>query len=157
MSYEELRLDRQYCFRFYTLSRLITKHYQPHLSRLGITYPQYLVLMVLWEQDDMAVNEIARRLVLETNTVTPLLQRMEKQKILVRRADRNDRRRVIVSLTPHGRELMEQARGIPSAMATLLSDEARQALLDDEKMARSVLDRMIEDLKADPTEPAHTL
>lgn len=93
-----LLLSNQFCFRFYTVSRLITKHYQPYLSRLGITYPQYLVLLVLWEQDNQPVNDIAKRLVLETNTITPLLQRMEKQKILVRRKDKEDQRRVIVSL-----------------------------------------------------------
>ena len=73
----ELQLDNQICFRLYTAARLITQAYTPMLNELGITYPQYLVLMVLWEQDSQPVNDIAHRLLLETNTVTPLLQRME--------------------------------------------------------------------------------
>ena len=72
--HEELRLDKQICFRLYTAARLITQAYTPMLNELGITYPQYLVLMVLWEQDSQPVNDIAHRLLLETNTVTPLLQ-----------------------------------------------------------------------------------
>ena len=72
----ELQLDNQICFRLYTAARLITQAYTPMLSTLGITYPQYLVLMVLWEKDNQPVNDIAHRLMLETNTVTPLLQRM---------------------------------------------------------------------------------
>ena len=74
MANDALLLDNQFCFRFYTVSRLIVKHYQPYLTKLGITYPQYLVLLVLWEQNDMPVNDIAKRLYLETNTVTPILQ-----------------------------------------------------------------------------------
>ena len=83
--HEELRLDKQICFRLYTAARLITQAYTPMLNELGITYPQYLVLMVLWEQDSQPVNDIAHRLLLETNTVTPLLQRMEKLGIVVRK------------------------------------------------------------------------
>ena len=73
--YEQLKLENQLCFRFYTISRLITQAYRPLLSRLGVTYPQYLVLLVLWEKDGQPVNDIAKHLCLETNTVTPLLKR----------------------------------------------------------------------------------
>ncbi|MCR4764946.1 MAG: MarR family transcriptional regulator, partial [Bacteroidaceae bacterium] len=79
MMHKELLLDNQICFRLYTASRLVTQAYTPILKQLDITYPQYLVLMVLWEKDGLPVNEIAHRLLLETNTVTPLLQRMEAQ------------------------------------------------------------------------------
>ena len=81
----ELQLDNQICFRLYTAARLITQAYTPMLTELGITYPQYLVLMVLWEKDCQPVNDIAHRLLLETNTVTPLLQRMEKLGIVIRK------------------------------------------------------------------------
>lgn len=101
--HEELRLDNQICFRLYTASRLITQAYTPMLIELGITYPQYLVLMVLWEKDAQPVNEIAHRLLLETNTVTPLLQRMEKQGIIIRKRGKEDKRQQIVSLTEKGR------------------------------------------------------
>lgn len=105
----ELLLENQICFRLYSASRLITQAYTPMLTELGITYPQYLVLMVLWEEDCQPVNDIARRLLLETNTVTPLLQRMEKQELVIRKKGEQDKRQQIVSLTVKGRELEEQA------------------------------------------------
>ena len=83
--HDELKLDNQICFRLYSASRLITQAYTPMLTALGITYPQYLVLMVLWEKDNQPVNDIAHRLILETNTVTPLIQRMEKQGLITRK------------------------------------------------------------------------
>lgn len=145
MIYDNLKLENQLCFRFYTVSRLITKHYQPHLAKLGITYPQYLVLMVLWEQDNQPVNDIAKRLALETNTITPLLQRMEAQKILVRRQDKTDKRKVIVSLTPHGQEMMEQAKDIPLAMGERFSDRT-MGYFGPESNLRQILDEIIRDL-----------
>ena len=113
----ELQLDNQICFRLYTATRLVTQAYTPMLTELGITYPQYLVLMVLWEQDSQPVNDIAHRLLLETNTVTPLLQRMEKQGLLIRQRGREDKRQQIVSLTEKGKALEEKAyKTIPAGM-----------------------------------------
>ena len=89
---DNLKLDNQLCFRLYTASRLITQAYTPFLTRLGITYPQYLVMMVLWEKDSQPVNDIAKRLYLETNTVTPLLKRMESEGLVERLRDAADRR-----------------------------------------------------------------
>ena len=118
----ELRLDNQICFRLYTAARLITQAYTPMLSELGITYPQYLVLMVLWEKDAIPVNDIARRLLLETNTVTPLLQRMERQGLVVRERGEQDRRQQFVSLTEKGKAMEEQAYAlIPRGMGERLS------------------------------------
>ena len=110
---EQLKLDNQLCFRLYTASRLITQAYHPLLSAIGLTYPQYLVMMVLWEQDALPVNDIARRLYLETNTVTPLLKRMETEGLIVRKKGKADARQVIVSLTSKGRALEEKASCIP--------------------------------------------
>ena len=93
---EEFRLDNQLCFRLYTASRLLTQAYHPLLSQYGLTYPQYLVLLVLWEKDEQPVNDIAKRLFLETNTVTPLLQRMEKEGLLTRAKGKKDARQMIV-------------------------------------------------------------
>ncbi len=122
MGQTELRLDNQICFRLYTASRLITQAYTPMLTELGITYPQYLVLMVLWEKDGQPVNDIAHRLLLETNTVTPLLQRMEKLGIVCRRKGEEDRRRQIVSLTEKGAAMEQQALElIPSGMGKRLA------------------------------------
>jgi len=120
--HSELQLDNQICFRLYTAARLITQAYTPILTTLGITYPQYLVLMVLWENDNQPVNDIARRLFLETNTVTPLLQRMEKLGIISRKKGEQDKRQQIVSLTPKGKALEEEAYAhIPSGMNKQLS------------------------------------
>lgn len=116
--YEELQLNNQICFRLYTATRLVTQAYTPMLTELGITYPQYLVLMVLWEKDNQPVNDIAHRLLLETNTVTPLLQRMEKLGLVNRNKGEQDKRQQIVSLTEKGNNLEEEAYElIPAGMS----------------------------------------
>ena len=118
----ELQLDNQICFRLYTAARLVTQAYTPLLNTLGITYPQYLVLMVLWEKDNQPVNDIAHRLLLETNTVTPLLQRMEKLGIVSRKKGKEDKRQQIVSLTEKGKAIEEQAFAqVPSGMDEQMS------------------------------------
>lgn len=113
---EEFKLDNQLCFRLYTASRLITQAYHPLLSKQGLTYPQYLVLLVLWEKDAQPVNDIAKRLLLETNTVTPLLQRMEKEGVLTRRKGEQDARQMIVSLTRKGKELQKKLADVPATV-----------------------------------------
>ena len=110
---EQFKLDNQLCFRLYTASRLLTQAYHPLLSEHGLTYPQYLVLMVLWEKDAQPVNDIAKRLMLETNTVTPLLKRMEMQGILTRSKGSADARQVIVTLTPKGHNLQNLLDDVP--------------------------------------------
>ena len=111
--YEQLKLDNQLCFRFYAVSRLITQAYGPLLSEMEVTYPQYLVLLVLWERDGMPVNDIAKKLLLNTNTVTPLLKRMEEQNLVKRTKGVEDGRQVVVSLTPKGKALEEKAKCVP--------------------------------------------
>lgn len=113
MIQEAFRLDNQLCFRLYTASRLLTKAYHPLLSQHGLTYPQYLVLLVLWEKDAQPVNAIARRLYLETNTVTPLIQRMEKVGIVARNKGDKDARQMIVTLTRKGKQLQEKLAEVP--------------------------------------------
>ena len=109
----QLSLDNQLCFRLYTASRLITQAYHPLLEEIGLTYPQYLVMMVLWEKDARPVNDIAKRLYLETNTVTPLLKRMEAAGFVKREKGECDGRQVIVRLTEKGRGLEERAASVP--------------------------------------------
>ena len=113
---EAFKLDNQLCFRLYTASRLLTQAYHPLLSEQGVTYPQYLVLLVLWEKDAQPVNDIAKRLLLETNTVTPLLQRMEKDGVLIRRKGEQDARQMIVSLTQKGKDLQKKLADVPAAI-----------------------------------------
>ncbi len=114
--YDQLKLSNQFCFRIYTLSRLMTQAYRPMLEPLGLTYPQYLVMMVLWEQDNLTVSEIVHRLKLDTNTLTPLLQRMEREGLVVRTHGLVDGRQTLVSLTKKGQHLEEEAKEIPSCM-----------------------------------------
>ena len=121
---EEFKLDNQLCFRLYTASRLITQAYHPLLSEQGLTYPQYLVLLVLWERDDQPVNDIAKRLLLETNTVTPLLQRMEKEGILLRTKGKQDARQMIVSLTRKGKELQHKLADVPRVIGNAVMCES---------------------------------
>jgi len=117
MIHEQLKLENQLCFPVYAASRLITRIYQPYLDDLGITYPQYLVLLVLWETDEVTVNEISRKLFLNTNTTTPLLKRLEAQGLVTRRRSDEDERKVIIALTSKGRKLQSKAAGIPGKMS----------------------------------------
>jgi len=121
MAKQELLLRNQLCFRLYTASRLITQAYTPFLSKLGLTYPQYLVMMVLWEKDNQPVNDIAQALYLETNTVTPLLKRMEALGLVERARDTEDGRKVMVRLTAAGKAMEEQATAVPVGMAGALT------------------------------------
>ena len=116
----QFRLDNQLCFRLYTASRLITQAYHPMLGAQGLTYPQYLVMMVLWEKDAQPVNDIAKRLLLETNTVTPLLKRMETEGIVTRTRGRDDARQMIVKLTKKGHDLQEKLTDMPEAVGSSL-------------------------------------
>jgi len=115
--YDQLKLGNQLCFRLYTLTRLITQSYRPLLEPLGLTYPQYLVMMVLWEQDNLTVSEICHRLMLDTNTLTPLLQRMEREGLVVRTHGIVDGRQKLVSLTKKGKQLEERAKDVPICMS----------------------------------------
>jgi DNA-binding MarR family transcriptional regulator len=124
MKFEQLKLENQLCFPVYAASRLIIREYQPHLDKLGITYPQYLVLMVLWETNHVSVNEISQKLILNTNTVTPLLKRMESQGIINRQRSESDERKVIVELTAKGKQLQTEAFSIPGQLVSGLISEA---------------------------------
>ena len=145
MDYEQLKLDNQLCFRLYTAARLTTGAYHPYLAPMGITYPQYLVLLVLWENGSLPVNDIARRLMLETNTITPLLQRMEKAALVKRSKGKEDSRQRIVSLTKKGSALREQAKHIPECLSAEIVKKLGSA--DDIVRMVPVLDRLIEGLK----------
>lgn len=124
MAYEQLKLDNQLCFPIYAASRLITREYQPYLDKLEITYPQYLVLLVLWEHDGIGVNEIAQKLILNTNTITPLLKRMESQGLLSRERSSNDERKVIVRLTEKGMLMQNAAAEIPQQLGNEIVSSA---------------------------------
>lgn len=110
---ELLKLDNQLCFALYACSRSLTRLYRPLLNKLGITYPQYLVLMVLWENKQQSVTELGERLLLDSGTLTPLLKRMENSGLVKRTRSREDERKVFVKLTDKGEELKKLAFAIP--------------------------------------------
>ncbi|OZG74080.1 MarR family transcriptional regulator [Hahella sp. CCB-MM4] len=121
---ELLALDNQLCFLLYSSSRMMTALYRPLLDQLGLTYPQYLVLLVMWEYQgregdrdkEVTIKMLGERLLLDTGTLTPLLKRMEQQGLLVRQRAVNDERKVLVSLTPRAQELKAGAAEIPRAL-----------------------------------------
>ena len=108
-----LALDNQFCFALYSASHAMTRTYKPMLDRIGLTYPQYLVMLVLWEQDAILVKEIGARLFLDSGTLTPLLKRLETNGLLGRARDPHDERQVRITLTATGRELRAKAEEIP--------------------------------------------
>ena len=108
-----LQLDNQVCFALYSASLAMTKLYKPLLESIGLTYPQYLVMLVLWEQDGLTVSELGERLYLDSGTLTPLLTRRETGGNLRRERDAEDERRVRISLTEAGRALRDKAEAIP--------------------------------------------
>lgn len=146
MVYEQLRLENQICFPIYVASRLFVREYQPYLDALEITYPQYLVLMVLWETDQRTVGEIAERLLLNTNTITPLLKRMEAQGLIARRRADDDERKVIVALTEKGQALQAEAAKIPELFVSSLLSESMG--LEDLKNLRDTLSTLIDHLSS---------
>lgn len=117
----KLYLENQLCFPLYAASRLTTKIYGPYLNELDITYPQYLVLLVLWQHKEQSVNDIGNRLLLESNTLTPLLKRMEQKKLIERKRSGTDERSVIISLTEKSVKLKEKAALIPDKIISSFS------------------------------------
>ncbi len=111
------RLEDQLCFALYSASRAFTRAYQPLLEPLGLTYPQYLVMLVLWEGQALSVSELGSRLALDSGTLTPLLKRLERAKLVQRRRGAEDERVVVVSLTSAGLDLRARARSVPLELA----------------------------------------
>ncbi len=113
---QALQLDKQLCFALYSASHAMSKAYKPHLDALGLTYPQYVAMLVLWERDGLTVSEIGERLYLDSGTLTPLLKRLESAGYISRLRDAADERRVLIQLTAAGRKLKARAVPIPGCM-----------------------------------------
>jgi DNA-binding MarR family transcriptional regulator len=113
---ELLKLENQLCFPLYAASRLVTKCYQPLLDEFDLTYPQYLVLLILWETDEVNLKVFAERLYLQSNTLTPLLKRMEEMELISRTRSQEDERSIIISLTEKGKQLKTKAPKIVKAL-----------------------------------------
>jgi len=137
-----LFLDNQVCFALYSTSLAMTKTYKPLLAKLGLTYPQYVVMLVLWQADGVMVSDIGERLFLDSGTLTPLLKRLEAQALIARVRDVDDERRVRIQLTAKGRKLKDKARNIPACV----SDKAQcdmQELLALRQQLQSLRDRLV--------------
>jgi DNA-binding MarR family transcriptional regulator len=115
-TYPQLSLDLQLCFPLYAATRAVTKRYVTLLKGTGLTYPQYLVMLVLWERDGVPVKHIGERLLLDSGTLTPLLKRLEAADLVRRTRSTEDERQVLIALTPRGQALKEKARAVPQAI-----------------------------------------
>ena len=126
---EMLKLENQLCFPLYACAKEVVRRYMPLLEPLGLTYTQYLAMMVMWEHKSISVKDMSKLLYLDSGTLTPMLKKMEKAGLISRRRSEKDERMVIVSITERGEALQEKAAEIPSKMAecvTLDNDEAMQ-------------------------------
>ena len=139
---QALQLDHQLCFALYSASLAMTKLYKPLLDEMGLTYPQYLVLLALWEQDGQTVSELGQRLYLDSGTLTPLLKRMEAADWLSRLRDTADERRVLIRLTAAGRQLKSRARRIPGCVLQAAQCEVDEVLALT-RQVQSLRDRLL--------------
>ncbi len=124
---DNMKLDSQLCFPLYAAARRIVNLYTPHLKPLGITYTQYIMFLVLWEDEKITVGELCKRLKLDTGTVTPMLKNTEKQGLIRRTRSEEDERVVVVTLTEEGKELYNKAKDIPEKIGScvrLAKDDA---------------------------------
>jgi len=120
-----LKLDNQVCFALYSTAHALTRTYKPLLDALDLTYPQYLVMLVLWEQDGLTVKEIGQRLHLDSGTLTPLLKRLEAAKLLRRERATSDERQVNIHLSEQGHALYEKARSVPERIVCASGRDAK--------------------------------
>jgi DNA-binding MarR family transcriptional regulator len=111
-----LRLDNQICFAVYSAAHAFNRFYKPYLERLGLTYPQYLVMLALWERDGVPLKDIGGRLFLDSGTLTPLLKRLEAAQLIKRTRNTEDERQVLIALTAQGQALKEKARAVPMSI-----------------------------------------
>ncbi|TWJ02388.1 DNA-binding MarR family transcriptional regulator [Mucilaginibacter frigoritolerans] len=131
-----LKLEDQACFPVYALSRVLTAHYKPILEGIDLTYPQYLVMLVLWEHQQLSVKEIGEKLLLDSGTLTPLLKKLESKKLINRNRSNEDERVVMINLTAGGTALREKAKAVPESFKCSLglSIEEMVALRDSIKI-----------------------
>jgi DNA-binding MarR family transcriptional regulator len=150
------RLDEQLCFALYSASRAVTRAYAPLLEGLGLTYPQYVVMLVLWEQDALSVSELGAQLGLDSGTLTPLLKRLEEGGIVTRTRGTDDARVVRIALTPAGRKLEIKAREIPAQLICRAGFTTKAASLEELGALRDRLKELTRSLDAslEAPEPA---
>lgn len=126
--FDALKLENQVCFPLYACARETIKLYKPFLDKISLTYTQYITMLVLWEHKALTVKELGQRLYLDSGTLTPLLKKLEEKGLVSRKRSTTDERNLIVSITPMGEALKEQARDIPAAMSKCLLLEPEEAV-----------------------------
>lgn len=151
MSRDELLLSNQICFRFYRAQKAIQARYRPLLEDLGITYPQYIALLVLWERGRVTVGELCAALTLDTGTVSPLLKRLEKGGLVSRSRDSGDPRKILISLTEAGAALESKAASIPGRLAHCVGLQRSEYL-----QTRALLDEILPKLECSSSNSCHT-
>ena len=124
--YDVLKIENQLCFPLYACSREVIKQYTPFLDEIGLTYTQYITMMVLWEQKEIQVKELGQKLFLDSGTLTPVLKKLEEKGLVSRRRSKEDERNLIATLTDEGKILKKKAAGIPAQMAQCLSLEPEE-------------------------------
>ena len=124
--YDVLKIENQLCFPLYACSREVIKQYTPFLDEIGLTYTQYITMMVLWERKEIQVKELGQRLFLDSGTLTPVLKKLEEKGLVLRRRSKEDERNLIVTLTDEGKSLKKKAAGVPAQMAQCLSLEPEE-------------------------------
>ncbi len=141
---EAMKLDNQLCFPVYAASRVITSLYTPYLKPLGLTYTQYILFLVLWEEDGLTVGEICKRLMLDSGTLSPLLKKLRDQGYIIKQQSTADERSFIITLTDKGRELQLKAKDIPLQVGSCVHLETEKALL-----LRDLLKELLENQTAE--------
>ena len=139
---EAMKLENQLCFPLYAAARQVTGLYTPYLKELGLTYTQYVVFLVLWEQDGITVGDLCERLLLDNGTLSPLLKKLEQAGFIERRRERDDERVVVIYLTDEGRRLQKKAKDIPLSVGSCVRLDGNKA-----KELHSLLYELIENLE----------
>lgn len=142
--FEHQKLENQLCFPLYAAARLVTRLYQPLLKAHNLTYPQYIVLLILWQQEGMTVGEIGQLALLNSNTLTPILQRMEKNQLITRQRCQDDERKMLIYLTEQGRQLQSELACLPQLLKSQVDYDVEKA-----KQLKSLLNDLIEQLGDD--------
>ncbi len=140
--YDALLLDRQLCFPLYACAREVVKRYTPFLEEIGLTYTQYITMLVLWETPCLTSKQIGKRLLLDSGTLTPVLKKLEQRGLILRRRDEADERNLLVELTEEGHDLRERAVEIPPRVGACLNLKPEDAL-----QLYTLLHRMLDSLE----------
>ena len=145
--YDALKLENQLCFPLYACAKEITRRYKPFLDRIGLTYTQYITMMVLWEEHTVTMHDLGKRLYLDSGTLTPVLKKLESMGYLKRRRKADDERVVVVEITKEGEALREEAEKIPYAMGCLVNKKGTLFTLEEAEALKEQLYRILRALE----------